>query len=538
METDKGKTVTFRGRRLSAADPRAGSIRKIPSPHKPRHAFIFVSPLHGYGLFDFLKSLPSSSAAFFLELEPNLSSIYSEPDCEVPEIVSAETPEAAFSSLRERFRLDVRYRGIRTLSIHRITAGYQLHREKYEELRDILLRDMQDVWRNRATEMVLGRRWLGNLFRNLVSVAGDTSALDLHRELREWVILIGAGPSLDHTLPEALSWIKAGRDLLTVAAIDTALPVLAEYDLKPDIVFAMDSQLANTSDFTPWRWDSVALVADATVHHAIPTHFHSSRRYWFVSQFAPIIPLDRYFSGGTETPLLPPLGSVAAAAIRILNENARRSGYPRNLILLGLDFQMLPGKTHARMAPFHRRDLASHNRFSPLGCNRSLLKRPTTPGDDRTGVTTRFDTILLHQAALLKEQVHAARRSITVYSAGEGAEIGALTWSEESWKKPIEGGASPLRRDVSPSSPIGSSTIELENLRFRLQECEALLTASIADSKPDAKALCPEEIWDPVILDFPDLGELNTQPSLRESQYPRILASIRDLRRRLTRSLV
>ena len=58
---------------------------------------------------------------------------------------------------------------------------------------------------------------------------------------------------------------------------------------------------------------------------------------------------------------LPPLGSVGVSAVEI----ALRSGVSP-LFCTGLDFAVLPGKTHARGAPAYREELLTSNRLRPV----------------------------------------------------------------------------------------------------------------------------------------------------------------------------
>jgi len=269
----------------------------------------------------FTAGLPVDSACFFLELETGLAPVYREPDCEIPE--TSLFFSDGVSRFREIVRISARKQGIRKLVFFRLSAGSTIHRDAYARLEEQLYQDIQDVWQNRATEIILGRRWLGNLFGNLAVEGRSAFLLPTDRHgLRETMILLGAGPSLDAVLPQLITWTASHPDT-GIAAIDTALPVLAEYNLRPDLIFTMDAQLANALDLMPWRWDNTSIVADLTCHPGIVRNTAPSNRYFFLSDFAPVQMVADLTSAGIAG--VPALGSVAGAAIRILSRNAAQA---------------------------------------------------------------------------------------------------------------------------------------------------------------------------------------------------------------------
>ncbi|MCF7929545.1 MAG: hypothetical protein K9L68_12285, partial [Spirochaetales bacterium] len=200
----------------------------------------------------------------------------------------------------------------------------------------------------------------------------------------------------------------------TVMAVDTALPVLAAHGLCPDVVVAVEAQAANAGDFIGCRpcgsgageqgdpggaggavgnprgtaaagpdrslggqgsddpgdprgtaaagcCEGYRLLADCSSYPPV-IRAHRSADF-FLSDFLQNNLTDRLDQAGLLPRHLPPLGSVGVSAVYI----ALLHRAP--VLMAGLDFGYLPGKTHAAGSPAHRLYLSRTGRLRGPGRN-------------------------------------------------------------------------------------------------------------------------------------------------------------------------
>ncbi len=542
--TPQGVAVFLDGRRLSSARPRSGTRRRLPGTPLSRTGYVGFSPLQGYGLRDLRSRLDPASFVLTLELEERLNAVAHSGDSE---LILDDTPGSErchfctgldsdpVQALRRRVSLEARRRGVRRLEFLRLSGGVDLHRDGYDEAARLLQEDLADVWRNRATEIVLGRRWLANTFSNGALAHRSADALD--ELIQERVVMVGAGPSLDDALPTIAATLRsAGRRDLSIVALDTALPVLAEHGIVPDVVVAMDCQIFNVYDLMPWRWDDTALLTDITCHPAVVRKFPPHRRYFFLSEFAPIA-LVRDAESLRRFPVIPPLGSVAGAAAFLLDATGRRTGRPRSVVTVGIDFATVVGATHGRMAPAHRLALANASRTTPVGVPPRSREAPAV--SSRSGGHVATDAVLSRQAESLRRVITTS--TISWYALGDGVDFGARPLpaftapsTPDTTIDGRRGGAGDGKGDTGPGRIDRVMRHLVEEVRAELIAAETPLRT---DGSGDPRDVMSERLWELVTLDFPDMARLWTDRHFRIAQRGRILGSLLDLRRRVVRAL-
>jgi hypothetical protein len=86
----------------------------------------------------------------------------------------------------------------------------------------------------RRTARAFGRRWLRNSFRNLRLLGG----FPVYRKLRGPILVTGAGPSLENSLP-LIRELKEREDCFIIASSSSAMALLCR-DLAPDLVLSTD----------------------------------------------------------------------------------------------------------------------------------------------------------------------------------------------------------------------------------------------------------------------------------------------------------
>jgi hypothetical protein len=254
-----------------------------------------------------------------------------------------------------------RYRRILELTTN---AAAMLHRAEYRRIRDLLDRQIQIVWQNRLTMHAMGRLWIRNTIMNLPSLVDTRIPLFDDRP----VVVAGAGPSLD----DSLLLLSDLREEIQIVAVDTAVPALADAGITPDIVIAVEAQLANAYDFLPVADRSYTLIADIGSSPAA-ADLHKSRA-WIISVHSPISLLERVSALPGIISTLPPLGSVGVSAVLIALQYTKAP-----LFLTGLDFSVLRGQTHARGTTAPRWQHIHSDRLSPVEDPTIGVPRITAP---------------------------------------------------------------------------------------------------------------------------------------------------------------
>ena len=327
----------------------------------------------GYGLADLLDRLPEECAVLCVETDPDLAR----------QAVAAGLPRDARLAL-------VAVLGSRAGRARRARAGDrafpQGHRGSplgrlppgpgpYSGLRRLLEEVVRAHWQDTATLISMGSIWVRNLFDNLAVLPSsrDFSCLTARAPL----VVAGAGPSLEASLPV----LKEARGRFLLVAADTALPRLMEESLQPDIVVALEAQLANIQDFIPSRGGSALLACELSAHPATARLFEG-RRFFFASRFAPLALFDRLGREGVLPCPFPALGSVGVAAV-----HAGLRLTTGEVFLTGLDFSFPGARTHARGTPWHLAALRGAGRLRGVDQEtvRALALRRTIREPDKSG---------------------------------------------------------------------------------------------------------------------------------------------------------
>jgi hypothetical protein len=547
-----GPVVYLAGHPLTGPDAAASVRRRLPvagedSPEQT--LYILASPLHAAPLKEWVAALPPASGVLIVELDPELAALPGTALHAVlpPPVRAASSLEAARSNAWGL----IRSRALRRVRMISLSGGARLHRSDYARLEAEIAALVQRFWNNRAAEIRLHRRWMANLFRN-ISLAG-VPVDRLRGALPQHALLVGAGPSLDDALPllreffpakRRASFSNASGDTLgqrdfALIAIDTALPSLAAAGVRPDLVFAMDGQLANAADFLPWRWDDCLVVTDVSTHFSIPRRVAPGRLFWFVSRFSETAlfrdeSLHGLFDG---IPMVPPRGSIAPAAVQIAAEHLGVA----DITCVGIDFWYRLPKSHAVMSsadrPARRRGDRLHHRS---GHSRALA-RPWGAVTLRDGTTTTGDAVLVEQARLMAEAVRSSRATVFVVGS-RGLEIGGVPRSLGELRRHLEEDRNRGRasRDAAAEAPlaVGQPAVAAERRRVALEHLRERLIAQEAVLADAARPLFLDSGLDFVIADLPQWPLMMLRREWVELHRARVLRAVRDYRRRLDASIL
>ena len=392
LEVRNDGSVYRDGRPLQPRDVAAALLRRA-APLQAQTLYIVASPILGRGMRELAQRIDPQSAIVAVEFDHDVARVTRSLRAGDPtDPVVYFDRDSALAAIRG----EVERRGIRRvreLSASRAAAGYATG---YRELACAATAIIRRHWSNRATELVLGRRWLRNLVRNLVLPCRQPAQLDAGLAARP-MILVGAGPSLELALDE----IARQRQVCSVVAIDTALPRLAAAGIQPDLIVSLDAQLANARDFTPWRWQECSILYDMTVHTSVPRRFAPERRFAFVTRFRDLALFDNRVLFAA-TALLPPLGSVAPTALYAVACFVR----PVAILTVGIDFWYHAPLTHARgTAPAQHIDRI-RDRLRARDGNDAVLARPMVDVALRDGAGhAAGDAVLAAQALHMRDTV-------------------------------------------------------------------------------------------------------------------------------------
>lgn len=547
--TPSGVAVFLKGRSLTGPDPSASSRRRLPLHTESQTLYVVFSPVLGYGLPEFFKRLEPATAVLLVELDPSLGALRDHEHSQIPDPLPLAVRYASsrFDALKTAETL-VNGHAIRRLHRIHLTGGSRLHAREYEELARVIEERIHRFWANRGAEVRLGRRWIANLMRNTLLDALPLSSAGL--ALSSSVILVGAGPNLDRNVGELRRLFASSHRThppvpgsVSLAALDTALPALAEAGLRPDLVFSMDGQLANAYDLMPWRWDLTTLIADITVHPSIARRFPANRRAFFASRFSETV---TFLHGPllADIPQVAPRGSVAPAALEIL---VTRLGV-RRVVTIGVDFWYRLPRTHAAMTGPDRRFRRTMDRLSRRDGFEELLFRPGRKNVLRDGTSSWCDGVLEDQAGQMRylaEDLLLRYPDLQVQTPDAAGLPTGAALCEDALQWIAKGAASAVPLSSAAKSvadgqvPPGSGERRkaLMHVLERLRAQERSL-----DRHPDGGDSPVPVVLDAdldfVLLDMPQWPLILLRREWANAHHGRILRSVRDYRRRAERALL
>jgi hypothetical protein len=202
-----------------------------------------------------------------------------------------------------------------------------------------------------GTTAALGRRWLGNSFRNYLGLQRILAPVP-ETEGRP-VLIAASGPTLQHGLSAVLDL----RDRLALWCLPSALACLLEHGLIPDLVVSSDASYYAAAHLQPLARSPAALAMPLS---ACPGAWAYPGGTLLLRQDTPyeeaLLAAAAY-----PAPRVLPQGTVAATALELALQS---TGGP--VILAGLDFCYLDLSGHARPSLFDLLLLSQARRTSPF----------------------------------------------------------------------------------------------------------------------------------------------------------------------------
>lgn len=351
-----GFRISYRGRDLLPSSAENAALKKVQSIEFTTDTlFVLCSPLLWYGVAELLKRLPDNATLVVIEVDPKLRNLFNweQASLSLPDHAklriskSSKVLEICFDILRE-FK-----RSTRRVSFLSLNAGRLVNSGLYSEIQHRTELELLRFWRNRNTLLHMGPLWIRNLISNLIDPTERTNIAYFPR--KSHIVLCGAGPSIVASIP----LLRSCRGQVFIVAVDTALPILSAHHLIPDLVVALEGQIANLQDFIPDASKVPALAYDISSNPVVPRSCSKAKLWTFSSHFAEGKHWQKLEEANLLPTVIPPLGSVGVSALYLCQFIAKKQVY-----LTGLDFGFGPGLTHGVHSPSYLRYLKSMNRLT------------------------------------------------------------------------------------------------------------------------------------------------------------------------------
>jgi hypothetical protein len=449
LQTDNGPTVRWKGISLYPSDNPIEYARRRARVFSPLpRSIVFVPSVGlGHGLADLLQKLPDGCAILCVEAHQEIMGLAlqqglpADPRLTIIRADNAAAVEPVLEGLGPG-----RFRRVVQLSL---SGGYRLAAEMYADCLHRLEERLRLYWQNRLTLIALGSLQVRNILSNLALLPGakDFSSLSSPSP----VVVAGAGPSLEGCLP----MLARLRDRYLLISVDTALPVLAAHGVTPDIVIALEAQVANLQDFIAAGETHTLLASDLSSYPAINRRF-PGKLFFFSSCFAPLLIFERLRESGLLPTPFPAFGSVGVAAV-----HAALAISASDIFLAGLDFSFPGFLTHARGAPSHLLTLEKATRLRPVGLDayQALAARSLILVKDKNGGAVATDRVMRSYRDNLDARLSNARgRAFDIGSLG--LDLGIRKVEPAEAEERIAGGAETGRSlEVDPRSDFRAEAL-------------------------------------------------------------------------------
>jgi hypothetical protein len=514
IDTGGGYTIKYKNRYLySKVNPVESVLKQVKHVSITENTVYFIPSCGlGYGLEELITRIPDNSHILCVEIEQALFYLA---------VKNASLPESPkLSVLRTEDQITVKKTirelglwNFRRLTLVSLCAGYRLYKNKYDAMARAVENEIQTYWKNKIILFHMGRLWIKNIILNLITLKRNYFLKDLI--INKPVLVMGAGPSVE----EKISWIREFRSKVCLLAIDTVLPVINSYKIKPDFIIILESQFNNIYDFISGQLFDVPVIADISSYAPLLRKFNN-RIYFFSSRFKRINLFSQLQERGLLPDTIPPLGSVGVAAVYVALMLTKQTN---PVFLLGLDFAYAYQKTHTRGVAHQEIMFLKSNRFYPMTHQNytAIQSRPLLRKKGKDNIEYLTDLILYNYAGQLKELISKQNSIYDLSSVGLNIGVHNVRQKKE-WKEILQKHSSDstgddTSLDLRPTQK--SKGVHLKAIRdFILAEKDGIqrLVSSINQwlKEPAEKTIFTKEEehfikqYDYLYLHFPDNRKL------------------------------
>ncbi len=261
--------------------------------------------------------------------------------CELENLqfITGREPFALYDFFKDR--LD--FSSIRGVQVLEHGASLRVFPEYYENIREILLRLINEKGRNAATSKKFGRLFFRNAMLNLLGGDDLVPVSNLFGKFSGGdCLIVSSAPSVE----DSLGTICKFRDSFAIVAVDSAMPVLEAWGVVPDFVVSIDPQrvigehLLGMEDL-PTRYICSAVSPPAII----------KKTGAFISLNShPLAQIFDQLSGGRVGSVDSSTGSVAGDALNF----AIKAGFDK-IGMVGFDFSFSGNKIYSRGSAYQKR---------------------------------------------------------------------------------------------------------------------------------------------------------------------------------------
>ncbi len=225
--------------------------------------------------------------------------------------------------------------------------------EEYSECKFVCEKFFRKKDVNIATLSKFETIWTRNLLQNLPEISSMIPVSRLFGIAKDIPILVcGAGPSLFQDLDS----IRKYRDQFILLCVDTALSVLINADIEPDLIYSVDPQTINKSYLEGYEGNGKIVFDPTSCYQTLRLPGSFTKGFYTSSPF----PLLKLFTKYVDEEVgdIPFGGSVSTNAVSL----AELMG-AKHVLIVGQDLAFTDGYAHCRGAILEERLNFKESRF-------------------------------------------------------------------------------------------------------------------------------------------------------------------------------
>ena len=370
VQTKQGFSVSYKNKLLySKYNPISPIEKSIENLSIPEGTLVLAfSPVLGYGLDLLLSKIQKSSFLFLIENDFSLFEFsFNCPESKIKNLdlnqsnicyKNLQTQNDIYKIFNDKKFLDKLKTCKRVIKIN-LSAICTEQENFYQETYNLFSNYIAQFWKNQITLVKLGKLFSKNIFLNLPQIANSKKIV--LNSIDKPILVFGAGTSLDKTIKE-FNKNKITINDFFIICVDSALKPLLEYKIIPDIVVAVESQLANEKAFIGTKNIPYLLISDLTSRPNI-NNYHNKNISFIFTEYCNANFLETIKDLSLHIENFNPLGSVGLYAIELAIK-LRKESYP--IFFTGLDFVYTTDATHCKNAPASFTKLINSNRTNSL----------------------------------------------------------------------------------------------------------------------------------------------------------------------------
>lgn len=370
VEAKQGFSVSYKNKLLySKYNPISPIEKAIENLSIPEGTLVLAfSPVLGYGLDLLINKIQKNSFLFLIENDFSLFEFSLNcPESKINNIdfnqsnicyKNLQTQNDIYKIFNDKKFLDKIKTCKRVIKIN-LSAIFSEQENFYQETFNLFSNYIAQFWKNQITLVKLGKLFSKNIFLNLPQIANSKKII--FNSIVKPILVFGAGTSLDKTIKD-FEKAKISINDFFIICVDSALKPLLEYKINPDIVVAVESQLANEKAFIGTKKIPYLLVSDLTSRPNI-NNYHNQNISFIFTEYCNANFLEAIKSLSLPMHNFNPLGSVGLYAIELAIK-LRKDNSP--IFFTGLDFAYTTDATHCKNAPASFTKLINSNKTNSI----------------------------------------------------------------------------------------------------------------------------------------------------------------------------